>query len=53
MLLKATLCDLADELRRRVREEIGITISGGVSYCRIRLEKVFARELFPEHHRPI
>ena len=29
---------LADELRRRVREEIGITISVGVSYC-----KVFAK----------
>ena len=26
---------LADELRRRVREEIGITISVGVSYCKI------------------
>ena len=29
---------LADDLRRRVREEIGITISVGVSYC-----KVFAK----------
>ena len=27
--------ELADELRRRVREEIGITISVGVSYCKI------------------
>lgn len=34
-LLKATPRDLADELRRRVREEIGITISVGVSYCKI------------------
>lgn len=30
--------ELADELRRRVREEIGITISVGVSFC-----KVFAK----------
>ena len=30
--------DLADELRSRVRDEIGITISVGVSYC-----KVFAK----------
>lgn len=27
--------ELADELRRRVREEIGITISVGVSFCKI------------------
>ena len=26
---------LADELRRRIREEIGITISVGISYCKI------------------
>lgn len=30
--------ELADELRRRIREEIGITISVGVSFC-----KVFAK----------
>ena len=30
--------ELADELRRRVREEIGVTISVGVSFC-----KVFAK----------
>ena len=34
-LLKATPDEMADELRRRVREEIGITISVGVSYCKI------------------
>ena len=34
-ILKATPHELADELRRRVREEIGITISVGVSYCKI------------------
>ena len=34
-LLKATPREIADELRRRVREEIGITISVGVSYCKI------------------
>ena len=33
--LKADPRELADELRRRVREEIGITISAGVSYCKI------------------
>ena len=33
-----TARQLADELRRRVREEIGITISVGVSFC-----KVFAK----------
>ena len=33
--LKVSARDLADELRRRVREEIGITISVGVSYCKI------------------
>ena len=33
--LKTSPRELADELRRRVREEIGITISVGVSYCRI------------------
>lgn len=33
--LKREPRDLADELRRRVREEIGITISVGVSYCKI------------------
>ena len=27
--------DLADELRRRVRDEIGITISVGISFCKI------------------
>lgn len=36
--LKTLLVELADELRRRVREEIGITISVGVSFC-----KVFAK----------
>ena len=36
--LKTTPVELADELRRRVREEIGITISVGVSFC-----KVFAK----------
>lgn len=34
-LLKATPREMADELRRRVREGIGITISVGVSYCKI------------------
>lgn len=34
-LLKASPRELANELRRRVREEIGITISVGVSYCKI------------------
>lgn len=34
-LLKATPREIADELRRRVREEIGITISVGISYCKI------------------
>ena len=33
--LRASPRELADELRRRVREEIGITISVGVSYCKI------------------
>ena len=27
--------ELADEIRRRVREEIGITISVGVSFCKV------------------
>ena len=36
--LKAQPRDLADELRARVRDEIGITISVGVSFC-----KVFAK----------
>ncbi len=34
-LLKLTGPSLADELRARVREEIGITISVGVSFCKI------------------
>ena len=34
-ILKTSPPVLADELRRRVREEIGITISVGVSYCKI------------------
>ena len=34
-LLKTTGPRLADELRNRVREEIGITISVGVSFCKI------------------
>jgi DNA polymerase-4 len=34
-LLSTTGPLLADELRRRVREEIGITISVGVSFCKI------------------
>jgi DNA polymerase-4 len=34
-LLKITGPRLADELRNRVREEIGITISVGVSFCKI------------------
>ena len=33
--LKMTPRELADELRDRVRNEIGITISVGVSYCKI------------------
>ena len=37
-MLKMTPHEVADELRRRVREEIGITISVGVSFC-----KVFAK----------
>ena len=37
-LHKLTPREFADELRRRVREEIGITISVGVSFC-----KVFAK----------
>lgn len=36
--LKTPPVELADELRRRVREEIGITISVGISFC-----KVFAK----------
>ena len=35
VFLKASPQELADELRKRVREEIGITISVGVSYCKI------------------
>jgi DNA polymerase-4 len=34
-LFKTTGPGLADELRERVREEIGITISVGVSFCKI------------------
>lgn len=34
-LLRATGPRLADELRARVREEIGVTISVGVSFCKI------------------
>ena len=34
-LLKMTPEEIADELRARVREEIGITISVGVSFCKI------------------
>lgn len=37
-MLKMTPHEVADELRRRVRDEIGITISVGVSFC-----KVFAK----------
>ena len=33
--LRTTPVALADELRRRMREEIGITISVGVSYCKV------------------
>ena len=37
-MLKKTPAEVADELRSRVRKEIGITISVGVSFC-----KVFAK----------
>jgi DNA polymerase-4 len=33
--LRTTPVALADELRRRMREEIGITISVGVSFCKV------------------
>ncbi len=33
--LRTTSVALADELRRRMREEIGITISVGVSFCKV------------------
>ncbi len=34
-LFDCTPVELADRIRRRVREEIGITISVGVSFCRV------------------
>ncbi len=37
-LFDKTPKELADEIRRRIREEIGITVSAGVSFC-----KVFAK----------
>ena len=50
-LFSKTPKELADEIRRRIREEIGITVSAGVSFCKVfatdALSSLFCRGIIP------